>query len=380
MFSDVKTHLASRHWLVLGFGIIAITLAFDLLRRHDPIGVDLHTYIAAGQIGVEQGWSRIYDQALVAMEQKELSPAQIVQPYLSPPTVAFITAPLGMLPYNTAYVVWAVFLLTAFAGALAWAAQSKGGSKWIAVAGALAPWWVMQAINVGQVVPLVAAGTVVAWRLTRERRDLLAGVALGCILFKPNTAILVPFALFCAMRFRVFASWAAVAAAMAIVVLLLIGPHGMEEYFAQLRGRLPRGADALTLHGALGADVISATALRMLIVAGVLAASYKLRASPTLAIPLAIVGSLLIAPYLHSPDLCMLAAAAWMVWEERPVLAWRVPLALGWVLASPYLHVTSYGPRLRQWPWLEIALLLALVIAAWSPLTSWADSRRRVPA
>ena len=360
--------------------MVAITLVVDLLRRHDAIGVDFHTYVAAGKVGLQWGWPHIYDQYLVAIAQKELSPILRAQPFISPPPVAFLTAPLGLLPYNPAYVVWAVFLLTAFASALAWAGQSKGWSKWIAVAGALAPWWVMQAINVGQVVPLVAAGTVVAWRLTRERRDILAGVALGCILFKPNTAILVPFALLCAARFRAIASWTAVAAAVAIAVLLLVGPHGMAEYFAQLRGRLPTGADALTLHGALGADVMSATALRMLIVAGVLAASYKLRASPTLAIPLAIVGSLLIAPYLHSPDLCMLAAAAWMVWEERPVLAWRVPLTLGWVLASPYAYMTGYGLRIRQWPWLEIALLLALVIAAWSPLTGWADSRRLAPA
>ena len=76
----------------------------------------------------------------------------------------------------------------------------------------------------------------------------------------------------------------------------------------------------------------------------------------------------------------MLAAAGWMVWEERPTLAWRVPLAFIWVLASPFLYLRGASPHLRQWPWLEIALLLALVIAAWWPLTAWADSRRRAPA
>ena len=106
-----------------------------------------------------------------------------------------MTAPLARIPYDIAYVVWAVLLFAAFAAALIWAGVSRGWGRWIAVVGALAPWWVMHAVNVGQVVPLVAAGTVIAWRLTRERRDLLAGIALAAILLKPNTAILVPFAL-----------------------------------------------------------------------------------------------------------------------------------------------------------------------------------------
>src|SRR5882672_5996225 len=177
-----------RGWLAMAFAVVAVALALDLGIRHDPIGIDFHTYVAAGQIGLERGWSHVYDQGLVATEQKELAPGQVAQPFLSPPTVALVTSPLALLPYDVAYVVWAVFLLAAFAAALAWAGVSKGWGRWIAVVGALAPWWVMHAINVGQVVPLVAAGTVVAWRLTRERRDVFAGIALAAVLLKPNTA------------------------------------------------------------------------------------------------------------------------------------------------------------------------------------------------
>ena len=267
-----------------------------------------------------------------------------------------------------------------FAVALAWAGVSTGWGRWIAVVGALAPWWVMHAVNVGQVVPLVAAGTVVAWRLTRERRDVLAGIALVTLVLKPNTAILVPLALLFAWRYRAFAAWVGASAAVLIVVLLTVGPDGMWAYVTQLRGPLPKGADDLTLHGALSLTGVFATALRVLIIGAVLAASYKLRHSPGLVIPLAIVGSLVVSPYLHGSDLVLLAAAGWMVWEERPALAWRAPLALGWFLASPYLYLKGASLHLNRWPWLEIALLLALVIAAWWPLTTWDDSRRQAPA
>lgn len=380
MFSRLNMAADRRAWLALAFVVVAVALSLELLIRHDPISVDFHTYLAAGQVGAEEGWSRIYDQALVGIEQKELAPLLVAQPYLSPPTVALITAPLGVLPYPIAYTVWAAFLFAALAGAFAWASVSRGLARWIAILAALTPWFVIHAINVGQVVPLVAAGTVVAWRLTRERREVLAGLALVTILLKPNTAVLVPFALLIAWRWRLVASWAAGALAVLVIVMLTVGPDGMSAYMTQLRGPLPRGADNLTLHGALGATGMLATTLRILIVAAVVAASYRLRQSPGMVIPLAMVGSLIISPYLHGSDLVVLAAAGWMVWEERASLEWRVPLALGWMLASPYLHLTGYGLRMRQWPWLEIALLVALVVAAWWPLTAWADSRRRAPA
>ncbi len=228
MFIDVK-NLNSRRWLALPFGIVAIALVVDVLHRNDSISVDFHTYVAAGRVGLDKGWSHIYDQGLVAVEQKELSPSLWAQPFLSPPPVAYLTAPLGFLPYNAAYVAWAVFLFAVFAAALAWAGVSSGWSKWIAVVGALSPWWVMQSVNVGQVVPLEAAGAVIAWRLMRERRDVLAGVALAAILFKPNNTILVPFALLFATRFRLFATWAGVAAAVLIVVVLTVGAGGIRQ-------------------------------------------------------------------------------------------------------------------------------------------------------
>src|SRR5207248_2093097 len=249
---------------------VTVALLLDVLIRHDPISVDFHTYVAASEVVLERGWTHIYDTGLVGIEQKELAPGLVAQPFLSPPTVALLTIPLVRLPLEVAYVVWALVLFGAFAAALAWAGVSNGLSRWIAVVGALAPWWVMHAINVGQVVPLVAA------------------------------------------------------------------------------------------------------LIRVMIVAAVMGAAYKLPHSPGMVVPIAIVGSLVISPYLHASDLCMLAAAGWMVWEERTSWVLRIPLATVWVLASPYLYLRGQSPHLRQWPWLELALLLALLIAAWLPLTAWA--------
>jgi len=369
-----------RAWSWFGLAVVVIALVLDLLQHPQHVGIDFHTYLAAATVGLRQGWSFVYDQSLVAAAQRHLVPGQSTQPFLSPPTVAWLAAPLTAFPYWTAFGVWAVFGFLALAAALAWSGVSMGIGRSIGVVAALTPWWVLHAVNLGQVVPLVAAGIVVAWRLMRDDRGILAGVLLSVIFLKPNTAILVPVALLAAGRYRVFVSWLGAGAALAVIALLVLGPDGVSGYVAQLRSPLPGGADALTLKGAIGATGVVATVLRVLIVGMVLATAVRLRATPGLAVPIGIVGSLIVSPYLHASDLGLLSVAAWMVWEERSAVAWRIALAVGWVVASPFLFLTGLSPGLNRWPLIEFALLLALVVAAWRPLTSTADLRTRAPA
>jgi Glycosyltransferase family 87 len=367
-------------WSWIGLGVVAVALALDIAHWPERIGIDFHTYLAAATVGLQQGWSHIYDQALVAAAQQKLDPHDWTQPFLSPPTVAWLAAPLTLFSYWVAYGIWAVFTVVMLAAAFAWSGVSRGMSRWIAVGAALAPWWVVHALSFGQVVTLVAAGVVVGWRLLRDDRDIAAGIALSVIFLKPNTAILVPIALLVAGRYRAVATWLAVGGVLALIAVLLLGVDGISAYVNELRAPLPIGADALTLHGAWDLTGVVALALRILIVGAVLATAFKLRGSPGMVVPLAVVGSLLISPYLHASDLCLLAAAAWIVWEERPDTAWRVALPAAWVLASPYLWLATHSPGLNRWPTIELIFLAALGLMAWRPLTSAADLRTRAPA
>lgn len=366
--------------MTLGFAILALGLLVDIVNVDFRAGIDFHTYLAAANVGLQEGWSHIYDQGLVAIAQKELVPAQRSQPFLSPPTVAYLTAPLSPLPYSIAFLVWAIVTFTAFAVSLAWAGSGRGLVRWIPVFGALSTWWVMHAVDVGQVVPLVAAGTVVAWRLLRDRRDIAAGLVLATMLLKPNTAILAPAALLFAGRVRAFGAWLAAVLAISLGVFVTLGAAGISAYIEQLMAPLPSGADSLTLHGAFGATGTVALLARVLIVGVVFAAAYRLRDAPGLALAAGILGSLVIAPYLHGSDLCLLAAAGWMVWQARPWVAWRIALGVAWVAASPFLYLYGKALPLRYWPELEIALLLGLLLSAWRPFTARADSGERAPA
>ena len=369
--------------------VIAAAIVLDLRIRATAVGIDFHTYLAAAMVGIHDGWSRIYDERLVAAAQHQLAPAQWAQPYLSPPIVSWIAAPLSVLPYPLALTAWAAITLGGLLAAFAWSTTSRGWSRVLIVTAAFVPWWVLHSVQVGQVVPLVAAGLVVSWRLLRDRRDVLAGVALAVILLKPNTALFAPVVLLAAGRVRAFGSWVAVAALVGVISVVTLGPAGVEAYLHDL-SRLPNGANDLTLNGTFGLAGGMATAVRVVVVAAALATGFRLRASPGVAIALGALASLITAPYLHGSDLCVFLAAGWIVWHEREAPAWRALLTATWLFATPFVFDTKLGALLNRWALAEIALFVAIVLTAWlgAPMSAWArrgltgsdDLARRAPA
>lgn len=351
--------------LVLSLAVVVLLLAIELgIFWLGPryVGLDFHAYEAAARVGVHSGWSQIYDQGPDRAVEKQLLPEQITLRFISPPPVAWLAAGLTPLPFWFAYGVWAAVMLIALAFALGWSTTYRGPARLVAVGVAIVPWWVLHALYVGQVVPLVAAGVLVAWRLAREERDVAAGIALSLVLLKPQTALLAPIALAAAGRYRAFGAWVATAAAVTGASVLAIGPHGLAAYAASLNG-VPASSSDLTLPGTLGLTGAAVPLCGALIVGSALITARRVRSAPGIVIALGVLASLLSSPYLYENDLCLLGAAGWILWHERPSPWLRPSLLTIWMLAITHLLVGV--PSVRQWPLIELTLMLALVTAAW---------------
>jgi hypothetical protein len=368
---------ARRLGLTVVILLIAIDLVVGFVNRPEPIGLDFHTYAAAAKVGLQQGWSHIYEQRLVTVAQASLVPDERTQPFLSPPPVAWLAALLVRLPYDLAFVVWSLVTALAVVLAIAWSSAWRGAGRWLAAGLVITPWWFLIADWVGQVVPLVAVGILVGWRLLREDRDMTAGLVLGLVLLKPNTAFLVPLALLAVGRTRTFLTWLVVAGVGLVLLFETVGATGLAAYVNQLE-HPPLGTDALSLEAAFGDSGSIMFVLRVGIIATVLAAARGMRKSPGLAIVVGTLGSLLVTPYLHLSDLTLLAVAGWIVWRERPSVLWRTPLAASWVLVNP-LIATHMTPAQNRWPLFELAWLIALAANSWQEnRQSQIDSKRAV--
>lgn len=381
-----RTVSIARRLILPGLGVAIVpALALNIYHRPALVGIDFHTYAAAASVGLQSGWSHVYDQRIVASAQYALAPWMRTQPFLSPPPVAWLVAPLGALPYSISFDVWAVFLIVAFIAALAWSTTYTGFARVAAVGVGLVPWWVAQAVMVGQVVPLVAVSVLVAWKLLRDDRDIEAGLVLALVLLKPNTALLAPFALLVVGRVRAFTAWLAAAVAIFGISIATLGPDGFSAYLAGL-AHLPSGANHLTLQGTFGITGITATLARLAIVAGALVTAYRFRDLPGVPLAMGALASLLVAPYLHASDLCVFVAAGWIIWHELPSPMPRAVITATVLMATSLNVMAGIGPPLNRWMLFELLLAVSVGVMAWlpmrglAPLTPRADFQRQLSA
>ena len=335
--------------VVLVIWLVGLYLPLFFSAFPHPIdSLDFSNYYAAARIGLEHGWSRIYDLGLQQQVFYQLHPANDVfdwrRYFVSPPPVAWLVAPLTLLPLVPAFWTFAGLSAVAF-GAAGWLAVPGRGIGRVALfltAACVFP--VLIAIQTGQVTPLIAAATVLAWWLARRGHQVLAGLVLVLLVLKPQVAILVPAAMLIAGQRRLFVTWLAGAGAITLVSVASLGGQGLEQLRADLSLEQGQAANlAWTLAGLFGSGPM---ALGLGLVCGgiaLLVAWWHRRRGLELVMVAGILGTLLAAPYHNPSDFAILAPAAWLylrsgvrVWHH----AWLVVGLLATYLAA------GFGPGL----------------------------------
>lgn len=335
--------LALLIWL-LGLYLPLFFSAFP--KPIDPL--DFSNYYAGAQIGLQHGWGHVYDLDLQRQAFYQLHPSTDVFDwavyFVSPPPVAWVVAPLTLLPLAPAFWIFAGLSAAAFAAAGWLAVPGLGIGRVALFLTAACVYPMLSAIQTGQVTPLIAAATVLAWWLATRGREVLAGLVLVVLVLKPQVAILVPVAMLIAGRRRLFVTWLAGAAAITLVSVASLGGQGLEQLRSALNleqgqtGNLP-----WTLAGLFGPGPLT---LGVGLACGVLAllvAWWHRQRSLELVVVAGILGSLLAAPYHHPADFAILTPAAWLYLRANVPAWYRAWMALG--LLATYL-AAGFGPGL----------------------------------
>lgn len=144
-----------------------------------------------------------------------------------PPTMLLLGAPLSYLPINVAYVVWTLGTLAG----LYFACRALGASRLAALAASITP-AAFVSIWFGQNGALTGSLLIGGLALV-ERRPWLAGVLLGLLALKPQTALLVPFAVVAAGAWRVVAAGSLTAIATAALATLAFSPDAWRLFFTE---------------------------------------------------------------------------------------------------------------------------------------------------
>ena len=333
-----------------------------------PYASDFALYYGVSTIGLQSGFSRIYEEALRvrvwASLASRLGGPLAPFPVIQPPTMALFTAPLAPLPFTLAYGIWLVLI-----------AASVLAGWWLAAPGeplpraghlvaliALLP--VGLGLFVGQVVFIVFASVLVAWWLMSRGRDTAAGIVLLLILLKPQEAALVPLALLLVGRLRACATWVVGTAVVTAASFAAIGTHGVSEYADRLAGVSSHpqayvSVSGLSVPSLVGGGVPGLIAIVVVVAISLFAIWIHRDGGLELPLAIALVGSLAATPYLHEPDTVMLVAAAWLYLRTKPP-DWAVAyLVLGYVLVDlGQAPAVGWAPVVV----LEVVWLCAMVV------------------
>lgn len=191
-----------------------------------PAGYDFVALYASARLVATGHAADVVDRdALLRAEHEALPERDVFLNNPNPPALALLMAPLGLLPFRTAYAVWLALLVAALALAaflLAPLAAAEQRQRLYPFA-LLAPPSLV-ALTQGQTSPLVLLAIAASLRVP----PVWSGALVGLVALRPQLVPLLALVALTDARRRL--AFLVVAAAVALVSLALVGTEGVAKY------------------------------------------------------------------------------------------------------------------------------------------------------
>ncbi|TMD28687.1 MAG: DUF2029 domain-containing protein [Chloroflexi bacterium] len=341
-------------WLSVSALTAGITAAFGVARwiNHfatDPYEEDFRLYYVAAKIGLNYGWSHIYDLDL----ERRLSsvfpaPGNVIDSmhnYVTPEPMAWLLVPFTPLSVPVGFLLWTVLSLLLLIGAWLLVCPGKGLARITLLLIALAIWPMHYTFWLGQTAALSIALLALTWWLLEREHWSLAGVALSVAVFlKPQLVLLLPIALLVSGRWRPVVAFAVSSAVLGGASLALMGAHGIASYQSSVAYTSTNLIHSVMTYAWFGRGSV-ATTIELTLGAVALALAWFRRDRMDIVFALGIVGSTASASYLHEYDPAVFVVPAWILLRARLSLPQGLWLLLG-VLAAQLIAIAIFRPML----------------------------------
>ncbi len=338
-------------------------------------GTDFLHFYTLGSLALAHRGADLYNVQAQSEVATQRIPAAAGIRYLPlyPPQVSIFFVPLAPLSYPCALMLWLTMsaLIYGLCCYAFWrACPNLRNYKFTVVFLAIAFPAFWHLIAWGQTSALALACFTLAFFALRARREFLAGLALGCLIFKPQLALAAGIVFLLTLRWRVIAGALLSAAVQLTAALLYYGVAPLRQWIYMLLDtpRLlpllePRLYQTHSLRtfwtmfipwqsASLAFYVITA-----LLVSAVTIACWRSRLPLSLRYSALLLATVLLAPHLTVYDLLILA----------PVFL----LLSDWIITQPDHSAT---------PYFKLLLYLAFILPLLGPLARWTHLQISVPA
>ena len=324
---------------------------------------DFAEYYLTASIGQRFGWRSLYSASARDAVAKSFSAPPVKNfPIDFPPTVGWLVRPFTGLRIDAAYWIWLPALMVAYG--VVWWLLTDGSllKRVVLLVAPLTLFPVVFAFTLGQLVGFELLGVAVAYACLSRRRDFWAGLALSPLLLHPQCLLLVPLILVPLERWRAVLGFVASAAVQGLVSVAVLGGSGVRAFLHEVNYVHAHRIEiwtTLSFPLAVHNPVVSYAAT-FLVVLTVITVARRNRGDIRAAFAAAVVGSLLIAPFIHIQDEMSLAVAAWLVLSDKIRLT-----TAGFAVAAFGLMAFDGPPTSHSWGYLvmimEVVWLLALL-------------------
>jgi hypothetical protein len=355
--------LVSLVWL-FGFGHGTL----DPMGR--PLGTDYSQVWAAGKMALGGHPADVWSWPKHFAVQQRIHHSTTVDLYgwHYPPPFLLIASLLALLPYLPALLVWQAASLGAFA-ALMWRLVPRWETVLLVVAAPVTLICVTHGHN-GFLTAFLLGGGL----LLLERKPLAAGLLLGCLIYKPQLALVIPPLLLVTRNWRAIAG-ACLSAGLLVAATLLFWGWPVWQAFLD---SLPLTRDVVLEQGRTGWYKIMSPFSAVRMWGGSIALAYAVQSLVTAA---AVAGALFLAlrdnarlrnaavtaavvlstPYVLDYDFVVLGLGLAWLWrdgEEKGFLPWdRSLMALVWI--APLA-----ARRIAEFTYFPLGLLIAAIMLA----------------
>ena len=337
-------------------------------------GTDFLHFYTLGSLALNHRGNDLYNLETQSQLAGRRVPAAAGICYLPlyPPQVSLFFAPFARLSYACALIFWLTLssLIYGLCCYALWrACPNLRQQRMIVVILALAFPAFWHLIAWGQTSALALACFTAAFFALRERREFFAGLALGCLIFKPQLALASALVFVVTVNWKVIAGALFSAAVQLTAARLYYGPGPLRDWIHTLLNvpsllpllepRLYQTHSLRTFWTMLIPWPTASLALYLttaLLVSALTVACWRSRLSLPLRYSALLLATVLLAPHLTVYDLVILAPAFLLLAD--------------WIVSQPNDSTTRH---------FKLLLYLAFALPLLGPLTRWTHFQLSVP-